>query len=340
MVMSDKTTWRRIVEHYERPRLASSVWQIVNSVLPYLALWYLMTVTVGISYPLTLALVVLAAGFWVRIFIISHDCGHGSFFESSRANNFWGGLTSVLTLIPYRYWRMEHARHHGSSGNLDRRGIGDIWTMTVEEYRSQPWWRRAAYRIYRNPFIMFGLGSAVAFAIFYRFTDGATSKPLRRSVYRTNVALLVMAVAMIAWIGWAHFLMIFLPLLFLGSAIGAWLFYVQHQFEGVYWERDEHWDYLKQAMEGSSYYRLPRVLQWFTGNIGFHHIHHLSHRIPNYNLPRCHAENVLFQNVPQITLLTSLKSLKFRLWDEAKRKLVGFGALRRSSGDDLQSALG
>lgn len=321
--------WRDIVEKYETPRLASSAWQIINSVIPYLLLWCVMAWTITFSYPLTLALVLLTAGFWVRIFIISHDCGHMSFFKSHAWNNFWGLITGIITLTPYKYWRMEHAKHHGSSGNLDRRGFGDIWTLTVKEYQASSRWQRLKYRLYRNPLVMFGIGGAYAFTISYRFANKIQSSAERRSVHWTNLALVVIASCMIALIGFKHYLMIMAPLVVIGGGIGVWMFYVQHQFEGVYWERDDKWDYLKQAMDGSSFYKLPRVLQWFTGNIGFHHIHHLSHRIPNYNLPRCHYENEAFQKGAVITLWTSLKSLTFRLWDEDQHKLVGFGALKQ-----------
>lgn len=327
MTTSDLTPWRPIVEQYETPRLASSVWQILNSIVPYLVLWVLMVWTVSFSYLLTLVLGVFTAGFWIRIFIISHDCGHGSFFKSRRANEFWGTLTGVMTLTPYLSWRHLHAKHHGSSGNLDRRGTGDIWTLTVKEYRALPWWRRALYRIYRNPVSMFGAGPLLLFGIWYRLPAGMGDRRARRSVHLTNAALLAGGLAMCAWIGIVHYLMILLPVMLFATSAGTWLFYVQHQFEGVYWERDDEWDYLRQAMDGSSFYRLPRVLQWFTGNIGYHHIHHLSHRIPNYRLEECHRENEMFQCVHEISLGSSLKSLSFRLWDEEERRLVGFGAL-------------
>lgn len=337
--MSDKTThWRTIVARYQTPQTASAVWQLLNSIVPYLLLWYLMTRLVRISYPLALLVAILTAGFWVRIFIISHDCGHGSFFASRRANRFWGVLTAVLTLTPYQYWRREHAIHHASSGNLDRRGVGDIWTMTVQEYRGSPRWKRAAYRVYRNPFVMFGIGPVLLFTFRYRFPARVRGRPEQRSVHWTNLGLLSIAAIMIAWIGLRHYMMILLPMMTLAAGVGVWLFYVQHQFEGVYWARDDEWDYLKQATQGSSFYRLPRVLQWFSGNIGFHHVHHLSHRIPNYRLEQCHNENDLFRQVPPVTLLSSLKSLRLRLWDEERHKLVGFGALRRQAAGGPASA--
>ena len=326
-----KSSWRPIVEKYEQPSRYSGIWQIVNSIGPYVLIWYLMTLTVHVSYPLTIALSFLAAGFWIRVFIISHDCGHGSFFKSKRANHFWGMVAGTITCTPYLHWRREHAKHHGSSGNLDRRGSGDIWTLTVDEYLASPFLRRVKYRLYRNPILMFGFGAFLLFAYHYRIAKRIRSGILRRSVYWTNACLLLIFLAMSAWVGFTTYMMILLPVMFIACGSGVWLFYVQHQFEGVYWERDDDWDYLTQAMEGSSFYKLPRILQWFTGNIGFHHIHHLSHRIPNYLLAKCHYENKIFQQVPEITLVRSLKSLTFRLWDEDSRKLISFGDLRRAT---------
>ena len=318
--------WRPIVERYEKPDRTRSLLQLSTSILPYLLLWGLMIWTITVSYLLTLLLAVFAAGFWLRIFIIGHDCGHGSFFKSKRANHFWGAFSGLLTLTPYLSWRHEHAMHHGSSGNLDRRGMGDIWTLTVKEYLSSPWWRRVIYRIYRNPVAMFGAGPLLLFGIWYRVPIAGGPRE-RRSVHLTNIGLLAVGLSMCTLLGIAHYLMILLPVLIVATSAGVWLFYVQHQFEGAYWERDDDWDYLRQAMEGSSFYRLPKILQWFTGNIGYHHIHHLSHRIPNYHLEKCHNENEMFRQVNEIGLLSSLKSITFRLWDEDERKLVGFGAL-------------
>ena len=323
-----KATWRQIVAEYEKPQLSRSSWQLINSLVPYVAIWALMVFSLKISYFLTLLLAIPSAGFLVRIFIISHDCGHGSFFKSVKMNTFWGAVTSTLTFTPYKAWRREHAQHHATSGNLDKRGDGDIWTLTVREYLALPLWRRLQYRLYRNPLVLFGIGPLYQFVVQHRFSPGKTPAQ-RQSVRITNIVLLMVILLAHVTIGLKAFILVQLPITVLASSVGAWMFYIQHQFEDVYWERQEAWDYLTQALEGSSYYRLPKVLQWFTGNIGFHHIHHLSARIPNYLLEKCHKENNLFSKVPEITLWKSLQSLKFRLWDEEHRQLVGFRHLRR-----------
>ncbi len=313
---------------YQQPALRRSLWQLINTLVPYGALWYLMYLSLGVSYWLTGALALVAAGFLVRVFIIFHDCGHGSFFESRKANDVLGAITGLLCFTPYYHWRWEHAQHHATSGDLDRRGTGDVWTLTVQEYLEASRWKRFAYRLARNPVILFGLAPAFLFLIKQRFCAAKAGPRERRSVMWTNLAV----VGLVAGGSWvfglkAYLLLQFLVLMVAGSA-GIWLFYVQHQFEGVYWERSSGWDYLTAALKGSSFYKLPRVLQWFSGNIGFHHIHHLSPRIPNYHLEKCHRAEPLFQAVKPITLFASFKSFTFRLWDEQRQKLVGYRALR------------
>ncbi|MEJ2336207.1 MAG: fatty acid desaturase [Gemmatimonadales bacterium] len=319
--------WKQAVARHREPVLRSSAWQLANSLVPYLAVWGLMIWTLDISYWITLALAVVAAGFLVRIFIIFHDCGHGSFFRSRRANRLTEFLTGVLTFTPYRQWRHKHALHHATSGDLDRRGAGEIWTLTVREYAEATRRKRLAYRIARNPLVLFGIAPFYVFVVQQRFPSRAVGKRERRGVYWTNGALLAIVVLMSLTIGIKAYVLIQLPVIVFAAAAGVWLFYVQHQFEGVQWERGEDWDYAKAALHGSSFYKLPRVLQWFTGNIGFHHIHHLSPAIPNYNLERCHNETALFREVEPLTLWRSLKSMSFRLWDEQRRKLVGYRRL-------------
>jgi omega-6 fatty acid desaturase (delta-12 desaturase) len=287
-----------------------------------------MYLSISVSYWLTLPLAILAGGFLVRTFIISHDCGHGSFFESRKANDILGFITGVLTFTPYHHWRWEHALHHSSSGDLDRRGTGDVWTLTVQEYLESSRWRRFAYRLARNPIVLFVLAPLFLFLIRQRFPSPKAARRERHSVYWTNLALFGLA-AGLSWVfGIKTYLLIQSTILMVAGAAGVWLFYVQHQFEGVYWERTEKWDYTTAALQGSSFYKLPRVLQWFSGNIGFHHIHHLSPRIPNYHLEKCHDADPLFQSVKPVTLFSSLKSFTFRLWDEQRRRLVGYGHLR------------
>jgi len=320
--------WRVILEAYQKPDLRHSIWQVINSLGPYFLLWYAMYRSLEISIWLTLLLVIPAGGFLIRIFIIFHDCGHGSFFASRKANDTLGIITGLLAFTPYYDWRHKHAIHHASAGNLDRRGTGDVLTLTVSEYLRMPWWKRLGYRIMRNPLLMFTFGSFIVFAIGHRFPLKGAGKRERSSVIWTNLALAGIISGLILLIGWQAFLLIQVPILFIAASAGVWLFYVQHNFDGTYWDRKEHWDFLKAGLQGSSFYRLPTVLQWFTGNIGFHHIHHLAPRIPNYKLPKCHLENGIFQVQP-LTFLSSLKSLKLRLWDEQRRQMVGFEVLKQ-----------
>lgn len=329
---SNKLTWRKAVTQYQNPVMWRSLWQVVNSIVPYFSLWYLMYLSLDVSYWLTLSLAVVAAGFLVRGFIILHDCGHGAFFKSQKVNDILGFVTGILTFTPYYNWRHEHAIHHASAGDLDRRGVGDIWTLTVKEYLDSSTWGRFRYRFYRNPLVMFVIGPFFVFLIKYRFPLRTAGKRERHSIYRTNLAILGIVVLMSATIGVKAYLLIQLPIMMIAFIAGVWLFYVQHQFEGVYWESHEKWDYPSVALEGSSFYKLPKILQWFTGNIGFHHIHHLSPRIPNYYLEKCYHENPIFQEIKPITLLSSLKSLTFRLWDEERRKLVGYGYIKTLQG--------
>jgi omega-6 fatty acid desaturase (delta-12 desaturase) len=284
-----------------------------------------------VSYWLTLALSVLAAGFLMRTFIIFHDCGHGSFFKSRRANDALGIITGILTFTPYYQWRHDHAVHHATAGDLDRRGVGDVWTLTVDEYLEAPAWKRIAYRLFRNPLVMLSVGPFFSFVISQRFARRGAGKRERYSVYWTNLALLGILVLMALLIGIEAYVLVQVPIMLVAGAVGVWMFYVQHQFDGVYWERHNKWDYGTAALQGSSYYRLPGILQWFSGNIGFHHIHHLSPRIPNYFLESCHRENQVFQAIKPVTFVSSLSSFGLRLWDEDGRKLVGFGYLRTVS---------
>jgi omega-6 fatty acid desaturase (delta-12 desaturase) len=285
--------------------------------------------SLSVSYLLTIALAAVAALFLVRSFIILHDCGHGAFFsKSQKANDFLGYILGVLTFTPYHYWRYEHAVHHATSGDLDRRRLGDIWTLTVDEFLGSSPWKQMAYRLYRNPLVLFIVGPVFLFLIEYRFPLRNPQKRERRNVHQTNLGIAVVAALISAVIGFKAYLMIQIPIILIGSSAGVWMFYIQHQFEGVYWERHENWDYLAAALEGCSYYKLPRVLQWCTGNIGFHHIHHLGPRIPNYFLEKCYNENPLFRNIMTITLITSLRTLRLRLWDEERHELVGWDRLK------------
>src|SRR6266545_6190223 len=326
---ADRTSaWKETVAKYQKPAIGRSVWQIVNTLVPYAVLWYLMYRSLPVSFWITVPLAVLAGGFMVRVFIIFHDCGHGSFFKSPAANDVLGFITGVLTFAPYYQWRWEHALHHGSAGDLDRRGTGDVWTLTVQEYLESSRGKRFAYRLARNPLVLFVVAPLFLFLVMQRVPSIKAPLRERYSVYWTNLGVGAMAAGLIWLFGLKAFLLIQLTVLMVAGSAGVWLFYVQHQFEGVYWERSDNWDYATAALKGSSFYKLPKVLQWFSGNIGFHHIHHLSPRIPNYHLEKCHKAEPLFQTVKPVTLFSSFKSFTFRLWDEQRRKLVGYRYLR------------
>ncbi|SCC22330.1 omega-6 fatty acid desaturase (delta-12 desaturase) [Fictibacillus enclensis] len=320
---------RKQVAPYEKPSTKNSVTQLINTLVPFILLWYLAYESLSISYFLALPLTIIGAGFLTRIFIIFHDCCHHSFFRNRKANKIIGTMTGVLTLFPYHQWQHEHNIHHATSGNLNKRGTGDIWIMTVDEYLAASFWRRIAYRLYRNPIIMFGLGPIYVFLITNRFNRKGARFKERINLYITNLSIAAFA-ALLCWtVGWEAFLLVQGPIFFVSGVAGIWLFYVQHQFEDSYFEHDEEWDYVKAAIDGSSYYKLPKVLQWLTGNIGFHHIHHLSPRVPNYNLEDVHRIDSTFQNVQTITLTSSLRSLGFRLWDEESRTFISFKGIQK-----------
>lgn len=328
----DTTFWNTVIPKYHAPRVRSSLWQVFNSFLPFFAIWYLMVLSLEVSYALTIALAAIQAGFMARIFIIQHDCGHGSFFRSRRAGDIVGMAASLLTLTPYHYWRKSHAIHHAGAGKLDKRGIGDIYTMTVEEFNGRSRWGRLRYRLYRNPFFLLVLVPTFMFTILYRFPTSRISalREVEWSVWLTNLAISSVVAGMIMLTGWKTFLAVQAPITVLTASLGMWLFYVQHQFEDTYWSEGNEWDFGMAALRGSSFYRLPKILQWFTGNIGFHHVHHLSPKIPNYLLEKCHTEVPAVQAVSVLTLRSSLRSLPLTLWDERGKKLVSFSQAKRS----------
>lgn len=321
-------SWMEIVSKYNFSDPFKSWWQVTNSVVPYLLLWVAMVWSLDISYFLTLFLSFFAAGFLVRIFIIFHDCGHGSFFKSPRLNRIVGVITGLMAFTPYHKWHHDHKEHHATVGNLDKRGIGDVNTLTIEEYLSLSKWNRFKYRFYRHPLFLFGIAPILIFILQNRISKKYMNKQEKLYLHLTNLVLVAVIVLLIWAIGWKAYLLIQLPVIYMAAVNGVWLFYVQHQYEQVVWTRSKDWSYKEIALEGSSYYKLPKVLQWFTGNIGFHHIHHLSPRIPNYKLPTCHKENLIFQEIKPVTLFSSFRSLSLRLWDEKRKKLVGFKALR------------
>jgi acyl-lipid omega-6 desaturase (Delta-12 desaturase) len=319
---------RKQVAPYESSNIKDSIIQIINTVIPFLVLWFLAYQSLEISYLLTLGIAVFAAGFMIRIFIIFHDCTHHSFFKNRTANKVVGTLTGVLTLFPYSQWGHEHSVHHATSSNLDKRGTGDIWVLTVDEYMAASMWKKLAYRMYRNPFVMFVLGPIYIVLITNRFNRKGARMKERLNTYLTNVLIVGISGLLIWAIGWKAFLMVEGPIFFIAGMFGIWLFYVQHTFEDSYFEADKDWEYVRAAVEGSSYYQLPKVLQWITGNIGYHHVHHLSPRVPNYKLEEVHKNTEPLQNVPTITLSTSLTSLKFRLWDERNKQFISFKEMK------------
>jgi len=326
-----KPEWLQAAARYERPVLRKALWQMANTLVPYFALWTLMVAMIhrGVSYGLTLAVSVVAAGFLVRVFILFHDCCHGSLFASQRANTIVGTLTGILVFTPFEEWRRLHLAHHRTVGNLDRRGMGDIWTMTVEEYLASPRLRRLAYRIVRNPALMLGVGPAVNFLIANRFTAKGAKGKDRRSVILTDLGFVAILLVASATMGFFTYMLIQVPVILIGGAMGIWLFYVQHQFAQTYWAHNQDWDPIKASVMGSSYYRLPKILQWFSGNIGLHHVHHIRPRIPNYLLQRCYDEIPDLQAVRPLTLTRSMRSLWLHLWDEREERLVSFWSIRK-----------
>jgi len=320
--------WREALAPYARPHLGRSVVDLLTSVVPYLALVVVMYILLDVSYLLTLAVGVLAGGFLTRTFIVFHDCTHGSFFSSRRANLWVGTGLGLLVYSPFVSWRHNHQVHHATSGDLDRRGTGDVPMMTVAEYAALSRRGRLAYRLYRNPIVMFGIGPFWSLAIQPRIVRRSARPRIRRNIIATNVALVAL-VGVVCWlIGWQAFLLIQAPLILFAGGLGIWLFYVQHQFEDAYWEDGTDWTYADAALRGSSYLKLPKVLQFFTGNIGLHHVHHLNARVPNYNLQAAHDHNPIFHGVPTLSLWDGVRAVRLKLFDEDTRQLLTFGQAR------------
>ncbi|SDO44329.1 fatty acid desaturase [Alkalicoccus daliensis] len=321
---------RKSVAPFANSDMKQSIWQLVNSLVPFFLLWFLAYQSLAVSYWLTIPILILAAGFVVRTFIIFHDCTHGSFFKNTKANRVVGTLTGIITHFAFDKWKRSHSIHHATSGNLDKRGTGDVWIMTVEEYANADKWERFKYRLYRNPIVMFGLGPILLFG-----WDNRVNRKGARSKERWNTHLITASIAVIyallIWaIGLQAFLIIQLPILMISGSLGIWLFYVQHQFEDSYFENEEDWDFVKAAVDGSSYYQLPKVVQWLTGNIGYHHVHHLSPKVPNYHLEKTHEQTKPLQKVTTITLRSSLKAVQFRLYDETSKTFVSFREFKKN----------
>jgi acyl-lipid omega-6 desaturase (Delta-12 desaturase) len=319
-----RAAWHDTLAVYARPSFRRGLLQIATSAVPYVALCVAMYVTLGISRVATIALAIPAAGFLVRVFVVFHDCAHGSLFPSKRANARVGTVLGLFVLSPFRRWRHDHAVHHATSGDLDRRGVGDIITLTVAEYRARSPRARLGYRLLRHPLVMFGLGPVFAMIVGPRIVARGARPRMRNSVLATD-AVLVILVGSLCWlIGWEKFLIVWAPAALLAGSVGIWLFYVQHQFEDAYWQSGAEWTYADAALQGSSYLKLPKLLQFFTGNIGLHHVHHLNARIPNYNLQRAHDASPMFAAVPTLSLWDGLRAVRLKLWDEEAGRLVTF----------------
>lgn len=326
---SERPFWRESLAPYEGAHLGRSILGVFTSVVPFLALAVLMYLALDVSYLLTLALALPASGFLVRTYIVFHDCTHGSYLPTKRANTWLGTALGLLLFATFAAWRHNHAVHHATAGDLDRRGVGDVATKSVAEYEAMTPRGRLGYRLYRNPFVMFGLGPFLGMIVQARLVPRDTRPRIRRAIIATNAALAAIVAALCLLIGWQAYVLVQLPLVLLAGGTGIWLFYVQHQFEDAYWETGEQWSYADAALRGSSYLKLPNVLQFFTGNIGLHHVHHLSARIPNYNLQRAHDANPIFHDVPTLTLADGIRAVRLKLYDEEQRRMVTYAQARR-----------
>ena len=324
----ERPQWATDLEPYANPRVGRSLVDVCTSVVPYLLLTVGMYFLFPVSLWLVLVLAIPASGFLLRTFILFHDCTHGSFLPSRRANRWFGMLCGLLVLQPFENWRADHWAHHGSAGDLDRRGQGDVPTLTLAEYRALPWYKRAGYYLFRNPLVMFGIGPIYSLIVMPRFYSSKAGPAQRRSVMITNVAVAAIAATICLLVGWKEFLVVQMPPAIAAGTAGVWLFYVQHQFEDVYWEASQQWSYSDAALRGSSYLKLPKPLQFFTGNIGLHHVHHLNARVPNYNLQRAHDENPIFHSVPVLTMLGGLRSIRLKLIDPEGGRMITFAEAR------------
>jgi acyl-lipid omega-6 desaturase (Delta-12 desaturase) len=315
---------------YAKPDSRQALYQVINTFVPYIGLWALMIYCVvqGFSVWIILLLSLVASGFLVRLFVLFHDCCHGAFFCGRASNRLFGYIAGVLTFTAFEDWQRTHIIHHASSGDLDNRGTGDVWTLTVDEYLAAPKPKRIAYRVFRNPLTLFSITPLILFLIVHRFPSFGAKKRENFSILFTNVAIAALILVMSLTLGFQNYLLIQLPTILFAASIGMWLFYVQHQYEDTYWSRHADWDLTRSGLEGSSYYQLPTVLQWLAGNIGLHHIHHIRANIPNYNLQRCYDEIPALQNVTPLTLRQSYQSLWLNLWDEEAQKLVSFCSIR------------
>jgi len=323
-----KPDWYYVTEKFAVPSTRKAIIQLLDTLVPYFVVLALMVVTVLKHYPywITLILGVLAGGLLVRSFVIFHDCVHHSFLPSRTANRIIGWFCGFLACTPYDDWQWAHAKHHTTAGDLDNRGYGSIWMLTVEEYRNASRFTKFRYRLYRNPFVLFAVGPEIFFLILNRFPCSGSTPRARRSVHITNLAIVVIFSIAIYSLGFLNFLSIVAPVWIISTTTGVWLFNIQHQFPGVYWARHDHWDFMTVALKGASYYKLPKILQWFTANIGIHNVHHLRTAIPNYNLQTCYDATPQMQELKPLSFMQSLSACRLKLWDEKNQILVPFGA--------------
>jgi omega-6 fatty acid desaturase (delta-12 desaturase) len=333
-------TWTQVLARYREPSRVRSAIELIITVGALVLLWTLMWKALSVGYWLCLLLAIPTAGFLVRLFMIQHDCGHGAFFPYRFANDWLGRVLGVLTFTPYDFWRRTHALHHSGSGNLERRGIGDISTLTVAEYLALSRWRRLGYRLYRHPIVMFGFGPAYLFILQFRLPLGLMRAGWMPwlSTMATNVAIAIVVAAMMWLVGVGPFLLVHLPVLLLGASIGVWLFYVQHQFEDTFWAHNPAWNLHEAALHGSSYYDLPGILRWFTANIGVHHVHHLSSKIPFYRLPSVIRDYPELGHIGRLTLLESFRCVRLVLWDESRKRMISFREMRQDYLGDAKIA--
>ena len=328
----DIVQWARKVSVYRTPNTVRGAAEFVITVVPFALLWFATYSALEAGYIWLYALLLLpTVGFLVRLFLIQHDCGHQAFFANQAANNTIGRLISVLTITPYDHWRHAHSIHHATSGNLAKRGVGDVDTITVAEYQARSRWTRLRYRLYRNPAVMFGIGPFFIFVLQHRLPAGFMRSGWRpwASTMGTNVGIVCISALLIALIGVRAFVLVQLPVMILSATVGAWLFYVQHQFESTYWAHGKQWNGRTAAMHGSSHYDLPPLLRWFTANIGVHHVHHLSSRIPFYRLQDVLRDHPELRSIGRLTLWQSLKCIRLALWDEEQRRMISFRELQR-----------
>lgn len=327
----ERPDWVKNLKTYSKSSPSKAVFQMVNTVIPYGGVCYLMywIIDSAYSYWYLIPLAFIGAGLYVRLFIIFHDCAHLSYLSSTKACRVIGYVFGVLTFTPFEEWRRSHMIHHGTVGNIDRRGTGDVWTMTVDEYENSTALKKIKYHVFRNPVVLFFIAPTILFLVLNRFPNKSMKRKEVFSVLLTDMGILAIILAVAFTLGIKYYLLIQVPIVFIATSVGLWLFFVQHQFKDVYWSRKDQWSIYEAAMKGSSYYKLPAVLRWFSGNIGFHHIHHLNPSIPNYNLKRCQNEVPQLDSIPKMTFFKSLKSLRLKLYDENSKKMISFSDLKR-----------